>query len=382
MVLMQPAGVQLTLLIGPTVAVPAPPPVVEALDRVEVTHSDEGRSGFQITFNAGRGGPTGTADYPLLSLPVFKPFNRVIVVLTFGAIPAVLMDGVITHQQLAPSNDPGASTLTVTGEDVSLMMDLEEKSVEHPAQDETAIALKLIGSYAQYGLIPTVIPPTVIDPPLPIERVPVQQATDRAYLAQTAARHGYVFYVSPGPAPFTNTAYWGPPVRAGVPQRALSVNLGPQTNVERLSFRNDGLAPTLVSGQVQDRQSNQAMPVQTVASTRPPLSSLPAWLVNQPNVRRTQLRQSGLTATQALARAQGITDASSDAVVAEGELDGLRYAGILQARGLVGLRGAGLSYDGLYYVKRVTHLVRREQYTQRFTLTREGVGALAPVVVP
>jgi hypothetical protein len=63
-------------------------------------------------------------------------------------------------------------------------------------------------------------------------------------------------------------------------------------------------------------------------------------------------------------------------------LDGLRYGGILQARGLVGLRGAGLSYDGLYYVKRVAHTVRKEQYTARFTLTRDGTGALTPVVVP
>ncbi len=35
-------GVRLTLLIGPTVAVPAPPPVAEALQSVEVTQSDEG----------------------------------------------------------------------------------------------------------------------------------------------------------------------------------------------------------------------------------------------------------------------------------------------------------------------------------------------------
>ena len=379
---MLPAGVQLTLLIGPTVAVPVPPPVIEALDRIEVTHSDEGRSGFQITFNAGRGGPTGQTDYPLLSLPLLKPFNRVIAVLTFNAVPSVLMDGIITHQQLTPSNDPGASTLTVTGEDVSVMMDLEEKSVEHPAQDETIIALKLIAGYAQFWLIPNVIPPTVIDPPLPIERIPVQQGTDLGYLNQLATRHGYVFYVVPGPAPFVNTAYWGPPVRLGLPQRALSINLGPETNVERLNVRNDGLAPTLVGGQVQDRLTNTTVPVQTVASLRPPLSMQPAWLVNQPNVRRVQFRHSGLTATQAFARAQGVTDASSDAVTAEGELDGLRYGGMLRARGLVGVRGAGLSYDGFYYVKRVTHTVRREQYTQRFTLTREGVGALTPVVVP
>ena len=252
------------------------------------------------------------------------------------------------------------------------MMDLEERSAEHPAQDETVIALKLIATYAQYGLIPIVIPPTVIDLPLPIERIPVQQGTDLDYLNQMAERHGYVFYVSPGPAPFTNVAYWGPPIRLDLPQRALSVNMGPETNVENLRFRHNVLAPAFVDGEVQDRLTNQDVPVQTFASLRPPLASLPSWLVHFPNLRRTQLRQSGLTAVQAFARAQATTDASTDAVVAEGELDALRYGGLLQARGLVGVRGAGYSYDGLYYVKRVTHSLTLEQYRQRFTLTREG----------
>lgn len=375
-------GIHLTLLIGPTVAVPAPPTLTEALESVEVTHSDDGHSGFQITLQVGRSGPSDLLDYSLLSNPLLKPCNRVILVVTFNAMPRLLMDGVITDQQLAPSNEPGASTLTVTGEDVSVMMDLEEKSVEHPAQDETVIVNKIILSYAQYGLIPMVIPPLVIDPPIPIERTPVQQDTDLGYLQTLAERHGYVFYVTPGPAPFTNTAYWGPPKRVGLPQRALSMNLGPDTNVETIRFRNSALAPTTLSGTVQDRQTNQRMPVQTFASTRPPLVSQPA-LLTQACVRRRQFRaEAGLNAMQAMARAQGMTDESTDVVTAEGELDALRYGDLLQARGLVDLRGAGYNYDGTYYVRRATHTIRQGEYKQRFTLTREGTGALSPVVRP
>ena len=375
-------GVHLSLLIGPTVAVPAPPALMEALSRVEVTHSDEGPSGFQVTFQVGRAGPEDLLDYALVNNPLLKVFNRVLLIVTFSATPRVLMDGIITDQQLAPSNEPGASTITITGEDVSVMMDLEEKSTEHPAQDETVIALKLIASYAQYGLIPMVIPPLVIDPPIPIERVPVQQASDREYLKEIASRHAYVFYVTPGPAPFTNTAYWGPPVRAGLPQRALSVNLGGETNVEELSFRNNALGPSTVSGQIQDRTTNQATLIQTFASLRTPLSAFPAWLFNQPNVRRRKLRRTGLNVMQAMAQAQAQTDASVDAVTAQGKLDALRYGDLLQARGLVGLRGAGYSYDGLWYVKSVTHVIEKERYGQRFTLAREGLGSTTPVVRP
>ena len=48
---------------------------------------------------------------------------------------------------------------------------------------------------------------------------------------------------------------------------------------------------------------------------------------------------------------------------------------------LVGLRGAGFTYDGLYYVKSVSHAISKGQYKQRFSLTREGTGAITPVVV-
>ena len=372
----------LTLLIGPTVAVPAPLSLADALLQVEVTHRDDGHSGFQLRFAAGRSGPFDALDYGLVANPLLKPFNRVILVLTMQGMPRVLMDGIITHQELAPGSGPGTATLSVTGEDVSVMMDLEEKSAEHPAQDETIIATKIIASYAKYGLVPMVIPPVAIDPPLPIERTPVQQDTDRVYLTKMAERHGYVFYVEPGPVPFTNTAYWGPPPRLSVPQRALNVNLGGETNVTQIAFRSNGLSAELAEGAVQDRTTNSAVPVQTFASLRPPLASQPAWLVNQPNVRRRRFRGAGLNAIQALGRAQGRTDASIDGVTADGEVDTLRYGSVLQARALVGLRGAGYSYDGFWYVKRVTHTIRRGAYAQRFSLAREGVGSTTPVVMP
>src|SRR6266516_918269 len=369
-------GIELTVLIGPTVAIPAPPPLTEALERVEVTHSDEGRSGFQITFGVGRSGPVDLVDYALLANPLLKPFNRVILVVTFGGVPQVLMDGVITHQQLNPSSAPGASTRRVTGEDVSVMMDLEEKSVEHPAQMESIVALNIIATYALYGVIRGVIPPVAIDPPIPTERVPVQQGTDLQYLLEMAQRYAYVFYVAPGPMPFTNTAYWGPPQRLSVPQRALTFNMGPDTNVDSLNFSQNALTPSLVSGNIQDRLSNQSAPVQTFSSLLAPLASLPAWLANQPNVRKTVLRESGLNTMQAMARAQGAMDRSAgDVVSADGELNALQYGGLLQARGLVGLRGAGFSYDGFYYVKRVSHSIQQGEYRQRFTITREGVGS-------
>lgn len=91
----------------------------------------------------------------------------------------------------------------------------------------------------------------------------------------------------------------------------------------------------------------------------------------------------GLNDAQRRARAQGMVDNSMDEVVtATGDLDALRYGRILKPRGLVDLRGAGESYDGTYYVKKVTHNIdiRKGEYKQSFTLTREGLGTLTPFV--
>jgi len=44
------------------------------------------------------------------------------------------------------------------------------------------------------------------------------------------------------------------------------------------------------------------------------------------------------------------------------------------------VRGVGFSYDGLYYVRRVTHSFQRGEYTQRFYLSREGTGSLLPLL--
>jgi hypothetical protein len=374
-------GLHLTLLIGPTVPLPVPPPVLELLDGVEVTHSDEGHSGFQLVFKATRS-TRAFLDFPLHLSPQFRPGNRVIVAASFGSVPAVLMDGIIATQQLTPPSGSDPAVLTLTGEDISLKMDMEEKSAEHPAQPENVIALKIIASYAVYGLIPIVIPPLTLDVPLPTDRVPVQQATDLRYLNEMAARHAYVFYVKPGPVIGTNTAYWGPPVRVGIPQRALTVDMGPETNVESISFENNATEATTVTGTVQDRSSNQSIPVMTFVSTRPPLAlNLP--LLNPSTTRIERARPaSGQTAAQAIGQAQARTDASMDIVKVEGELNTAAYGAPLEARGLVGLRGVGFSYDGLYYVKKVTHTIKAGQYKQKFTLTREGTGSTVPFVIP
>jgi hypothetical protein len=59
----------------------------------------------------------------------------------------------------------------------------------------------------------------------------------------------------------------------------------------------------------------------------------------------------------------------------------LRRAGIDSGR-LVDVRGLDYNYDGDYYVKSVTHRIRKGEDKQRFTLAREGAGSCTQEVIP
>ncbi|MBA2302351.1 MAG: hypothetical protein H0W08_06910 [Acidobacteria bacterium] len=373
----------MTLWLGPALAAPAPLQVVEALTGVEVNLNAEGRDGFQLTFSLGRG-PGDIVDYPLLANPLLRPFSRVIIQVWMGVAPEVLIDGFITKHQVNPGNEPGSSTLVITGEDVRVMMDLREFSLPYPQMSPDVRVRLMLAKYALYlGAPPMVLPPITLDVPILFERIPAQSGTDLRYIEELAREVSYVFYVEPTLAPMVNLAYWGPENRLSIPQSALSVNMGPATNVTSLNFNYDALGPTTVLGTVQDKRLGLVLPVMTFASLRPPLAPLPALLVQQPNVRSELAHDTaGLDPIQAFARAQAVTDRSADALSADGELDALRYNGLLRARRLVGVRGAGFLLDGFYFVKRVTHSIKKGEYKQRFSLTREGFGAMSPVVVP
>jgi len=369
-------GIRLVLWMGPAVPIPAPPEVLSALSRVEVTQDVDGPEGFSLTFTLGK---DKSLEYSLLNGGGLQPFGRVVIGVVLGAMPEVLMDGVITHYQLQPSNEPGRSTLTVIGRDLSLMLDLEEKSEAYPNQPDFLIVTRILAAYAQYGLVPAPTPTT--DVPIVVQRVPRQQETDLGFLQRLARRNGFVFYIEPQTFG-VNRAYFGPETRLGIPQPALSVDLGPSANVNSLSFSNDQLAPVGTRGTFVEPLTKMAIPIPSLPSLRlPPLSASPV------SARRTvQLRNSGNQSPiqAALAAVSAVTTAP-EAVRGEGEVDTVRYGSVLRARRLVGVRGAGRSYGGFYYVRRVTHTIERGEapkYTQRFSLSREGTGTLVPAVVP
>lgn len=370
-------GLYLTLLIGPNIPVIAPQPVVDALTGIQVTTSAGQRSGFQLTFSISK---DSMLNRVLLPSGYFDPKTRVIVVLTLNGTPNVLSDGIITQQSISPSSEPGQSTLTITGEDLTLAMDLEVNRTCYPALPPPARVLVILAHYAIYGIIPMIIPPLELDIDNPVDRVNVQNSTDLTYINQLASDAGYVFYIEPGPVPGTNTAYWGPEVRIGLPQPALSINMDAETNVESLSFTFNGLAREQLVVNITEpiTKIQIPIPIPEIGLLRPPLAAKPAVTLKKRPLGCT----ASLNLTKAILYGLSQTAENSDAISGSGQLDTLRYGHILKARGLVSVRGAGLAYDGFYYVNSVTHDIKRGEYKQSFTLSRDGLISLTPVVMP
>jgi hypothetical protein len=371
-------GVHLTLLVGPAVPAPVPQAVLEALMSVQVTTGSSQRSGFQLVFNLSTQSPLHTLF--LLSAGSAIPVMRVIIVATVNGTPEVLMDGVITNQEISPGNEPGRATLTVTGEDLSHVMDLIDfTGVPYPAMPAEARVPLIIAKYAFLGIIPVVLPSILIDVPIPVFRIPRHQGTDLAYLNQLADEVGYVFYIDPGPAVGTSVAYWGPEIKVGVPQPALAVNQDLNgNNVESLSFNFDNKSKTLPVLFIHNPETKVPIPIPVpdITPLNPPLGAVPPFPTKLEFITAT----SKLNAVQAAVI--GLTKAarSSDAVSGSGSLDVMRYGRVLKARKLVGVRGAGPAFDGLHYVKSVTHNIKRGEYKQSFTLSRNGLLSTVPRV--
>lgn len=370
-------GIRLQLLIGPTIPKPAPPEVMDSLIDLEVTTQDRELDGFQMTFSIGRKRKQ-SKGYSLLQEGILDPPNRVIITVIIGVKSHILIDGIITNHQVVSSNLPGTSRLIVTGEDISLKLNLEEKNAIYPNQSDSAIAKKLLSAYVSYGLEPKV-QPTKYTPPKR-EIITTQHETDLTFIERLAKRNYFVFYIEPTETPGKTIAYWGEKEQQLQPtQPALTMNMGAYTNVDMpINFTFNALEPTEPQVTIIEESSRRAIPIPVPRSQNPKEAEKPAKVLRKTIQRNT----AKLNTTYAELVAKSVSGESiEDAVTATGELDTIRYSHVLQVRRLVGVRGVGKTYDGNYYVKKVTHRIKYEnrEYKQSFTLTREGRGTTVTV---
>jgi hypothetical protein len=370
--------VRVQLLMGPGVPVTPPRVVMDALQEVKVeSASGETQSGFELTFRLDNRSPlqalfllTGGS-----SIPIF----RVVIAVTFGGTTSVLMDGVMTNHELRSDGSP-TSTLSVKGKDLTALMDvIDLTGLPYPAMTPALRVLAAVSKYAAFGVLPLVIPSVLEDVPIPVFRIPRHQGTDYAYIKSLAHEVGYVFYIDPGPEPGVSRAYWGPEIKVGAPQPALNLSTdGPHNNVKTLSFSFDKEKKELPIVFIQEPTTKVPIPIPIpdISPLNPPLGVVPPL---PPKI--TFLNDTAnLDPLQAAMRGLAYAGQHSDAVFGHGSLDVQRYGHVLRSRQLVGVRGAGILFDGLHYVSSVTSTIKRGEFTQSFTTARNALVSTLPAV--
>ncbi|TPN48530.1 hypothetical protein FJ976_19210 [Mesorhizobium sp. B1-1-9] len=373
-------GFYLTLMMGSFNASPVPRAVIEALTDVQVSSTVGSQGGFQLKFTIGRNAPLAQ----LHNSGFFDPRQRVIIAVTVNGQTEVLMDGIITKQDLTPSSAAGKSTLTVTGLDLTALMDfIDLTGIPYPALPNFLIVDAILAKYAVLGVVPVAIPNAIPSFKNPLDAFVKQQGTDYRYIQKLGSSTGWIFYLDPGPNPGMSLAYWGPDLSKmfGGLQPALSINLDASTNIDSLSFSYNGTLATQYLVTVIEPHSGVPIPVPV-----PNIDIFKAGLgKHAPTPLKSEQGPKG-EANYSLADAGlwavGKLFASSDVVSGSGQLDVLRYGHVFKARQLAAVRGAGDYYDGKYYVKSVTHNIKRGEYKQSFTLARGGIGSSVSTVNP
>ncbi|RFC37568.1 MAG: hypothetical protein DID90_2727553181 [Candidatus Nitrotoga sp. LAW] len=374
-------GIHLTLMIGPIVPVPVPQMVMNALDSVQVTTAAGAASGFQMSFQFSSKSELNTFFIiagAMNSGPATPPL-RVMLIITLNGTPQPLFDGVMTNVEVQAGSNGSPGTVTVTGEDLTKVMDmLDFSGLPYPALPIEARVALICAKYAAFGLIPLVIPVLFPDVPIPVDKIPAHKGTDLQYIQQLAEEAGYIFYIEPGPAAGTNIAYFGPEIKVGAPQPALNVDMDALTNVENMNFSFDPTKGVLPVVFIQNQLTRVPIPIPipNINPLQPPLGVLSTTLSNLKILKDT----AKMNPMQAILRGLNEAKKSQDSVSANGSINVLRYGRPLKARQLVGVRGAGIAYDGLYFVNSVTSTLKRGEFKQSFNLTRNGLVSITPRV--
>jgi len=262
----------------------------------------------------------------------------------------------------------------VKGRDISEAMDGVDFSglFPYPAMPLEARVALILAKYLVLGIIPAVIPTPTVDIDNPLTRIEQHWGTDLVYLRDLAEMVGYTFYIEPGPVVGASIGYWGPVLRIGAVQKALNVDMDAETNVQTISctFDSDWASLPIVSVENPiTRLPAIPIPLGLFNPLDPPLGLVPPFPSKFPIV--ADSARKGFP--RALMWAWAEQAASKRVVHAEGTIDALRYGEALKPRRLVGLRGVGTAFDGLYFTEQVTSTLKRGEFSQKFTLVRNGL---------
>ena len=160
--------------------------------------------------------------------------------------------------------------------------------------------------------------------------------------------------------------------------RLVSRSTARTRTVKTLNFRFDKERKEFPVVFIQEPASKAPIPIPIpdITPLNPPLGLVP------PLPPKIKFLKDTAKLNPLAAAMRGLAYASrhSDSVFGDGSLDVSRYGHVLRSRQLVGVRGVGEAFDGLHYVTSVSSTLKRGEFTQSFSLARNGLLSTVPVV--
>lgn len=255
--------------------------------------------------------------------------------------------------------------LDVKGMDGTVLMNTVEKLKDWPNKKDSDIASEI---FTEFGFSPEVEDTEVVHD----EQIStiIQRETDIQFLKRLARRNGFECFVR------NTTGYFRLPDLNGKPQKILSVQFGPESNLSYFRTGIDALKLKNVEMHQLDLQTKEHRDVivdmgQQKQLGMTPASDLYSVEVEPSKVYMKHTIANGQPAMQALCQAQ--FDESEWMVQGEGEIMGGIYQDVLKARELVTIKGAGKTFSGIYYVTKVRHSFSDNGYIQHFNVKRNAL---------
>lgn len=282
-----------------------------------------------------------------------------------------LIRGYITHLKPHIQPDENGSTLEIVGMDDTCLMSLEEKIKDWPNKSDSDIAKEIFDNYHLESNPGSEIDDTAIVHDEAVSTI-MQRETDIHFLKRLARRNGYECFVKGG------KGFFRKPVLSGEPQPVLAAHFGTETNLMKFEATVNALRPAAVEIHQIDTIAKEIRDAVVEAAEQPPLGrdAGPALPVPQSIVPYLFVKHAVTTGQPEMETlCKALFEEAQWFIEARGELNTVCYGAVLEARKLVPIKGVGELFSGLYYVTKVRHLFKPDEYTQQFEARRN---ALAP----
>jgi phage protein D len=294
---------------------------------------------------------------------LFVPWKKLVVEAHFADHQEEVMRGYIRETNAQHPADGERSTVSVTAQDESMLLDRAHVRRVWSTADDQMSDGQIAGQIADDANLDSETDDGLSNASLN------QDGTAADFLRRRAQANGFELYFRAG------KLYFHAIRLETEAQPTMMVHAGPATNCLSFSARYDGHKPDRVrveraADTGTDVEAQVFEPNLTLLGTTAADSASRGldpfeWAMTQP---------AGATRAEADARAQAAANDNAWKIEATGELDGALYGHVLLTHATVEVDGVGDTHGGRYYVDDVTHTFSSDGYRQSFKLLRNATG--------